>query len=545
MNPSGRIVAPSKSIRDSFPRWCSLAIFSSLRENSIRRSNRSREPRRPSPITSAPGPSLAEHFNNVFVLRKRLLTQYDQLIQKTSASDPQTRPALAAAYANKGNALKDLGMIPEALASHAKAVELAPENPEYLGNRLFTMHFDPDVTPQQLLAEHRVWNDRHAASLAHLLRPHANDRSPDRPLRIGYVSPDLRNHPVGRYLLPVFRCHDRAAFHVTAYSHALDPVNDSIREEIRATVGQWREIAHLSDDDAAAQIRADGIDILVDLAGHTAGGRLLVFARKPVPVQVSYMGYANTTGVSTMDYRLSDVHLDPPGMDDSIYSEQTIRLPETYWVYQPDAAGGEVSPLPADRNGYVTFSCLNNFCKMSRPALLAWCEIMRALPNSRLRLHAPLGSHRQQALELFRSEGVDPQRIFCEGRTSMAKYLATYHDVDIALDPFPYTGYTTSFDALWMGTPIVSLAGATAAWRGGASILGNLGLSDLVADSVAGYVRIAIALADDRNRLRELRVSLRSRMRSSPHMNAARFTQHLEAAYRQMWRAYCAQERSA
>jgi predicted O-linked N-acetylglucosamine transferase (SPINDLY family) len=294
-------------------------------------------------------------------------------------------------------------------------------------------------------------------------------------------------------MLPIFEAHDRAQVEVFCYAHLSG--TDEMTGRIRQQAAAWREITHLADWAVAEQIRTDQIDVLVDLAGHTAAGRLLIFARKPAPIQVSYMGYANTTGLSTMDYRLTDVHLDPPGMYDSAYSEQSIRLPETYWCYQPADEAPTVNELPLKTAGRITFSCLNNFCKVTPQAIAVWGRILRRVPASRFVLNAPPGAVRERLLDSLARESIDDSRIeFVHGRP-MKEYLAMYHRVDIALDPFPFTGYTTSFDALWMGVPVVSLAGHTAAWRGGVSILSNIGLGELVAQDLQTYEDFAIVCA--------------------------------------------------
>jgi protein O-GlcNAc transferase len=272
-----------------------------------------------------------------------------------------------------------------------------------------------------------------------------------------------------------------------------------------------------------------------------AYSRLLVFARKPAPVQVTYLAYCSTTGLETIDYRLSDPYLDPPGGDESCYSEQTIRLPETYWCYQMSLATPEVGPLPAAESDHITFGCLNNFCKVSEPTLAAWAKLLRAIPNARLLLHAYEGTHRQRVQERLEREGIEPKRVRFAGLRPSREYFDLYQQIDIALDTFPYGGGTTTCDALWMGVPVVSLVGKTAVGRGGLSILSNVGLPELVACSEEEYVRIASELARDLARLSNLRSTLRQRMERSPLMDAPRFAPNIEAAYREMWRKWCAE----
>jgi predicted O-linked N-acetylglucosamine transferase (SPINDLY family) len=447
-------------------------------------------------------------------------------------------PRQAEIHNNLGVALKDMGRLDEALAACRHALALKPDYVEAHSNLLLTLHYHPSSSPQSLAQEARRWNLQHAAPLATFIKPHPNDRNPERRLRIGYVSPDFRQHAVGRFLLPLLAHHDKTQVEVFAYAQVAAP--DALTQRLHAHVDGWRNTLGLSDTQAADLIRQDGIDILVDLTMHTVNNRLLVFAHKPAPVQVTYLAYCSTTGLETIDYRLSDPYLDPPGMDESIYSERTIRLPETYWCYQAIIAPSEVRPLPALEHGHITFGCLNNFCKVSEPTLAAWSKLLQTIPNAQLLLHAHEGSHRQRVLGRFQQEGIDPQRIRFTGLLPIESYFDLHQQLDIALDTFPYGGGTTTCDALWMGVPVVSLIGQTAVGRGGLSLLSNLGLSELAAHSTEEYVQIATDLAHDLPRLATLRATLRHRMEHSPLMDAPRFARNLEAAYRQMWRHWCA-----
>jgi predicted O-linked N-acetylglucosamine transferase (SPINDLY family) len=314
---------------------------------------------------------------------------------------------------------------------------------------------------------------------------------------------------------------------------------DALTEAVRARADAWRDITTLDDDVAALLVRADGIDILIDLSLHTADNRLLLFARKPAPVQVSYLGYVGTSGVSTIDYRLSDPQLDPPGADVSVYSEQTVRLARSYWCFHPVGLFPEVGPLPAQSGGGVTFGCLNNFCKVSSAALQLWAQVLGAVPGSNLLLHAPAGVDVAAVRKRFEVADVDGERVQFVGQQGWQAYLETYNRIDIALDPFPYNGGVTTADGLWMGVPAVTLLGQNAVGRAGSSILTNANLPELIADSPQAYVRLAAALAADLTQLAALRSGLRSRMTVSPLMNAPRFARDFEAALRQMWRDWC------
>jgi predicted O-linked N-acetylglucosamine transferase (SPINDLY family) len=450
----------------------------------------------------------------------------------------ELKPDFAEAHSNLGVAFKDQGKLDEALACFRRALELKPDYAAAHSNLLYTQVFCPGYDPQTLYEEHRRWNRQHAEPLGKFIEPHPNDRSPQRRLRIGYLSPDFRRHPVGRFLLPLLESHDRENFEIFSYASVRIP--DTMTDRCRAHTDVWRDVLGLPDEQVAHAIRQDRVDILVDLTMHMANNRLLVFARKPAPVQVTYLAYCGTTGLTTIDYRLSDPYLDPPGRDEPFYSEQTVHLPETYWCYRPPIETPPVNALPALEAGHVSFGSLNNFCKVTSAVLAAWGQLLQAVPGSRLLLHAFSGSHRDRARGFLAEQGIAENRVVFVDFLPTAEYLGVYRRIDVALDPFPYGGGTTTCDALWMGVPVVSLAGQTAVGRGGVSILSNLGLPELVAQDPEQYVRIAVELAHDLPRLSALRASLRERMQASPLMNAARFARNVEAAYRTMWQRWCA-----
>jgi predicted O-linked N-acetylglucosamine transferase (SPINDLY family) len=447
------------------------------------------------------------------------------------------KPEFAEAHNNLGNALKDQGRLDEAVACYRRAVQLKADFAAAHSNLVYTLHFCPGFSAAVIFEELRRWSQQHAEPFAKLMQPHANDRSPDRRLRIGYLSPDFRWHPVGRFLLPLLEAHNHKRFEIYCYDSL--NVRDHITKRCCAQADCWREVHNLSDEHLAHAIRQDRIDILVDLTMHMGNNRLLVFARKPAPVQVTYLAYCSTTGLCTMDYRLTDPYLDPPGKDECFYSEQSIRLPETYWCYRPIIQTPPVHPLPALRSDQVTFGCLNNFCKVTAPTLAAWGHLLQAQPAARLVLHAHLGSHRGRVREFFAQQNISLARLTFAEKVPAAEYFGLYNGIDVALDPFPYGGGTTTCDALWMGVPVVSLAGQTAVGRGGLSILSNVGLADLVAQDAQEYVHLARKLANDLPRLIQLRATLRARMQASPLMDAARFARDVEASYRGMWHRWC------
>ena len=419
----------------------------------------------------------------------------------------------------------ETGRFDESLASFRLALKRNPPSQVY-STYLYSLLFQPRFDSRQIRAELDRWN----AAIPSTPPPSIADPSLARRLRIGYVSPNFSNHVVGRFLLPLLSHHDHQAFEIFCYDDTA--VHDSISAQLRASADQWRLTRGLSDDALADLIRRDQIDILIDLTLHMAGSRLLMFSRHPAPVQVTYLAYAGTTGLAAMDYRLTDVHLDPPGGDESIYSEKSFRLARSYWCYQPPREAPPIGASPMRKNGFVTFGCLNNFCKINPKVLEAWSRILRDVPGSRLHVHSPVGSHRQNFLDAI---AIDPSRISFIEKLGASTYFAAYNDIDIALDTFLYPGGTTSCDALWMGVPVITRTGDNAIARAGVSILSNISATQWIASNDDQYVAIATTLANDSSQLPAMRSSLRSMMLNSPLMDAVGFTRDIETAYRYMW----------
>jgi predicted O-linked N-acetylglucosamine transferase (SPINDLY family) len=348
------------------------------------------------------------------------------------------------------------------------------------------------------------------------------------------VSSHFCEHAVNFFVEPILASHDHDAFEVYCYSGRQR--QDETTRRLQGYADQWREIAAMSDEQAAALVRRDRIDILVDLAGHIAGHRLLVFARKPAPIQVTYIGYQNTTGMAGMDYRLTDEWADPPGTTDGFYTEELVRLPRSFFCYRPSDDAPPVGPLPAAVNGFVTFGSFNNFGKVTADVLAAWAKLLLSVDRSRLViLAAAVPSLGEYLTRTFQSHGVGAERFTLADRRPRDEYLKLVSQVDIALDPFPMNGHTTTCDALWQGVPVVTLAGRTYAQRFGSSAHVNLSVQELIAQSPQQYVEVAARLAGDVERLTELRGTLRQRMAASPLLDFAGFTRNLEAAYRRMW----------
>ena len=474
-------------------------------------------------------PTYVVALNNAGCLERTLgrLDAAEDLLRRGLELEPR-HPAL---HDNLGNVLKDAGALEEAIDHYRRALEIDPGSSTTHSNLAYALSFQC-AEPRPILEECLRWGSRFAAPLEHCATGSARDRSPDRQLKVGYVSGDFREHCQSLFTLPLLTHHDARAVEIFCYSSVERPDEWTRRIESHADV--WREARALDDSALAGLIRRDGIDILVDLNMHMANGRPLLFARKPAPVQIAWLAYPGTTGIGPMDYRLSDPRLDPEGFEHH-YSERTLHLPDTFWCYDPQNENIEVNALPALERGHLTLGCFNNPCKLTDRTLRLWAPVMGAIPGARLKLMAPAGRHRRRLIERLRAAGIDAGRLsFVEFRPR-EEYLRFYHDVDFGLDTIPYNGHTTSLDALWMGVPIVTRTGNTCVGRAGLSQLFHLDLLDLVASSDEAFVACTIALASDLDRLGALRRSLRESMRRSPLMDAARFAHNIECAYRRAW----------
>ena len=448
---------------------------------------------------------------------------------------------LAEAYNNIAGCYRDEGKLDLCIAHYRKACELKPGAADFHSNLVYTLHFHSAPTLSEILEEAVRWDRRHGAKMKRFFRSHSNSRDAGRRLRVGYVSPYFRSHPVGHNLLPLLQHHDHTRFEIYCYSDVVVP--DFITEACMASADHWRKIISLRDEEVAEAIRTDGIDLLIDLTLHMAHNRLRTFACKPAPVQATYLAYAGTSGLETMDYRLSDIYLDPEGSEKIGYSEKTMRLPRSYWCYQPAGAAPETRPRADACTGPLTFGCLNNFSKVSSEALDLWAAILADIPDSTLVLHAPPSATcRGEVTERFAGKGVASHRIRYVPRQNWSDYLRTMEEIDIALDTFPYAGGITTCDALWMGTPVVTLSGHTAVGRGGRSILSNVSFPEWIASTPEQYKAIATALAENVSWRAELRSSLRAQMERSPLRDPVERTRDLEVAYREMWQAWCGQK---
>lgn len=433
------------------------------------------------------------------------------------------------------NCYNRIGRVDDAVREYRETFRRAPSFHHALTSVLGTLNAVADVSPQEVFEAHRAW----AASVAAPLYPAAtqfkNSRDTGRRLRIGYVSPDFRRHPVGTMFTPVLERHDPARVETFCYYNY--PRGDLMTDRMKRAAHHWRDIAGQSDEAVADAIRADEIDILVDLVGHTRHTRMPVFARKPAPVQVSWLGYFNTTGLATMDYFVTDPVSSPPGQE-RYFVERLIRLPATRFCYEPPEFLPEVNALPAQSRGHVTFGCLNSLAKLNDRVLGLWGRILAAIPEARLVLQASALNDplvQESLRERADAHGIGRERLELRRFVPVEQAARTYHDIDIALDPFPFCGGMTSLDAFWMGVPVVTLPQTMIASRQTASMLSNLGLSELIAGDESGYIAIAVALAFDLDRLASLRAGLRERFRRSPLADYDRFTRDLEDAFAGMW----------
>jgi protein O-GlcNAc transferase len=448
----------------------------------------------------------------------------------------------APAWNNLGNCLRDCGQVPEATHAYSQAVASAFFDAGFHSNLIYSLHFQAGLDTGEVFRQHVEWNDRHAAPLGKNVPAHANDRSANRPLRIGYVSPDFVDHSVAYFLEPLFANHDRNNFEIYAYADVAKP--DATTARLQQSVSHWRNITGVTDERLVQLVREDKIDILVDLAGHTGHNRLLAFARKPAPVSVTHIGYPYSTGMTAMDYRFTDAHADPPGMTEKYHSEKIVRLPDTFLCFAPPADAPEVTPLPAQTSGRITFCSFNSLAKISSATTDMWVKVLRAVPSGRLMIKSIGGlseeGPRERLLAQFTAAGISPERIELRKRVpSPAGHLEVYNQIDIALDTFPYHGTKTTCDALWMGVPVVTLAGPTHPSRVGVSLLSSVGLGDLVAESPDAYATKAAKLCSDLAALTEIRAGLRDRMKNSPLCDGKKFAAAVETEYRRMWSDYC------
>lgn len=450
----------------------------------------------------------------------------------------ELEPGFAEAHYNYGNLLHREGRIAEAIKHYRAAVDRQPGFVRAHSNLVYALNFSDEFSPEEVFSEHLAWARRHAEPLAGAARAHSNPRTTGRALRVGYMSANFRDHAVTYFFESTLAHHDSRRVLTYCYSDVERP--DACTERLRRSARVWRDIAGHDDDSVAELVRQDGIDILVDLTGHTDNHRLLVFARKPAPVQVTWNGYANTTGMSAIDYRITDALADPPGMTEHLHSEKLARLPEIYMAFVPPAASPAVSDAPVMEAGFVTLGSLNALSKVTPRVIRVWSDILLRLPGARLLIFTvPAGATRDRLAREFAAHGVSAERLELVPKLPVPQFLAAHSRVDIALDPFPFSGTTTTCQTLWMGVPVVTLAGRSHVSRVGVTMLTSVGLEQCVAQDEDHYISTVVAMARNRSRLQELRSGLRARMLSSPLTDGERLARFLEDAYAKMWEDYC------
>lgn len=481
-------------------------------------------------------PDYAEAHNNLAI------AQYDQ--GKLGAAQAQLqrvlalRPDYVKAHNNLGLVLQAHSRMEEAVAAYRRALALQPHYADAYSNLLFCLSQAAGVDAGALAAEHAAYAERFEGPLRAHWPVHQNSRDPQRPLRIGIVSGDLRAHPVATFVEPVLAAlarHDD----LRLYAYSNYAAEDAVSARLRGHFAGWTRIAGCDDAAVAARIGADAIDVLVDLSGHTAHNRLPVFARKPAPVQASWIGYPGSTGLQAMDYYLTDPFMLPPGQFDEQFSEKLVYLPVSA-PFLPSPLAPPVNPLPAQTRGYLTFGSFNRPSKLSEPVVALWARLLRTLPTARMLLAAmPADGDHAALVALFARHGVARERLLFHPRADMAAYLALHHEVDVCLDTFPYSGGTTTLHGLYMGVPTLTLEGATAAGRQGASILRHSALPQFVAASQDDFVAIGAALPQQLAALAAIRASLRGRFAAPSSADMDAIAAGVAAAWRAMWQRWC------
>lgn len=447
------------------------------------------------------------------------------------------RPDYSDALSNMGGALTGQGRIKEALAIYRKALESDSPASHVYSNMLMTMQYSPSHSPEEIFAESRRWEKLYGGKVR---MNHTNVPDPDRTLRIGYVSPDFRRHSVSYFLRALFSHHSKTNVSIFCYSDV--PAPDGNTDFFMSYADFWRNTCGLSDDEVTRLVEQDSIDILIDLSAHT-WKRLPIFSRKPAPVQITWLGYPNTTGISAIDYRFTDDIADPVGESDRYHAEKLYCLAGGFLCYTPPEEAPEVAPLPFNASGHITFGSFNSIAKITPEVIRLWSNLLFRIPDARLiiKTHSLAdGATRRRYADLLDKNGVSPGRVDLRPwERGTASHLALYGDIDIALDPFPYNGTTTTCESLWMGVPVITLAGERHAGRVGASILTRVGLADLVVESLDEYLVAAEALARDSGRLSRIRNTLRETMLTSSLCDGAGFAATIENAYRRIWHNWC------
>jgi predicted O-linked N-acetylglucosamine transferase (SPINDLY family) len=481
-------------------------------------------------------PDIAECYNNLGLSFQALkvLDKATDCFRKAV----MLKPSFAVAYNNLANVLKDSGRMDEAIENYSRAIGLMPDNPVFYSNLVYVLNYHPAYTPDTIFNEHKKCGELYMKNVCRHTS-YANSRTIDRPLRVAYLSPDFRAHPVSNFIKPVLKYHNPDSVINYCYSDAA--IKDAVTKHLKMFAKNWRNIHGLGNEEVIRMIQQDEIDILVDLTGHTANSRLAIFASKPAPVQISYLGYPNTTGLETVDYYITDEIADPTGSG-QWYTEELLYLSEGFSCYTPIIHTPPVSPLPATKNGYITFGSLNDLAKVNSEVIRLWREVLMSVPDSRFIFFRDTlrGGIKDYWYNMFKKAGFDMNRVyFLCSPPNHDHYLSVLEGIDIVLDTFPWSGHTTTCECLHMGVPVITLKGNTHAGRLSASVLAAAGLSELVACDVKEYVKIACRLAGDIGKLAATRLQLREVLKNSILCDGKAFTQRLESAYRKVWEKWC------
>jgi predicted O-linked N-acetylglucosamine transferase (SPINDLY family) len=432
--------------------------------------------------------------------------------------------------------------VPGLLEAQTKLAALRPEDPTAFSALLYNVHYDASRSNTNIFAVHREWAERFAEPLKRTWRPHTNNRTKGRRLRVGYVSASLYDHPVVRFQRAEMEHRDRDGYELTCYSSTTKA--DTTTAALQALADRWRDVSSLDDAALAERIRRDEIDVLVDLDGHDVGNRLLAFAQRPAPVQVTCNGYVDTTGMSSMDWRLTDADLDPPGTNERFHPEKLYRIQGGAWCYRPDDTSPDIGELPMLRNGFVTFGSLNRGVKHTAQTLQLWSKVLATVPGSRLvTLTAGNATANAYLSDQLASHGIDPRRVDFACRMSRNDYLHRLTQIDIALDPTPFTGVTTTCDALHTGVAVISLAGNRYWSAAGAAILSAVGCPHLATKSAEAFTCMAAKLARSPEQLKLLRRDLRARLQASPLSSGRRHARALVDAFHVFWNQWCDRSR--
>ncbi|MBF0450143.1 MAG: tetratricopeptide repeat protein [Candidatus Magnetomorum sp.] len=445
---------------------------------------------------------------------------------------------LAMAYNQMGNICLKQACLTRAIDAYKKALNYDKTHQEIWSNYLLTLNYDSEQTARQIFCAHQEWGLQVAKNITPVFF-HSNMPDRHRPIRVGYISPDFRMHPVAFFIEPILKNHDSRNIEVYCYSDVQKA--DAVTSRLETYQNVWRNISGYSNKAVSEQICSDGIDILVDLSGHTANNRLCVFAEKPAPVQATYLGYVNTSGLKVMDYRFTDAYADPPNHD-HLYSETLIRIDPCFCCYHPPDISVHVSELPALSNGYMTFGAFHNLTKVSLDTLMLWVNVLHAISHSRLVLQSISLSDAKSIdhfKQWFQSQGIESHRIEFLGYQSFNDYLKKHHHIDILLDTHPWSGHTISCHGLWMGVPIITLEGNRHAERMVGSILSTMGLGSWIAKTHTEYIEKAVTWSQNIKHLSQLRQNIRLKLIQSPVCNGMKFTQKLEMIYRHLWGKWC------